>query len=200
MKENLLLIFVKNTVLGEVKTRLAKDIGDEKALAIYKELLFHTVSISCDIDVKKIVYYSNEIIERDLFDSIIYSKAIQVKGDLGEKMNTAFNENFNAGYKHIVIIGSDCIELRRKDITEAFHLLTKQDIVIGPAKDGGYYLLGMNEPFDALFIDKPWSTADVFKRTYLEALDHGYRISLLEEKSDIDTLDDLKNSVLNEII
>jgi rSAM/selenodomain-associated transferase 1 len=200
MKENLLLIFVKNTVLGEVKTRLAKDIGDEKALKIYKALLSHTASVSREIEVKKIVYYSDEIINKDLFDPIIYSKAIQIKGDLGEKMKTAFNENFKAGYKHIVIIGSDCIELRRKDIAEAFHLLTKRDIVIGPAIDGGYYLLGLNKPFDSLFIDKPWSTADVFKKTYLDALDQGYRIGLLEEKSDIDTLYDLKNSILNEML
>ena len=198
MKENLLLIFVKNTVLGKVKTRLAKDIGDEKALLIYRKLLSHTASISCDVEAEKIVYYSDEI-EEDLFDSAIFLKAIQVKGDLGEKMKTAFNENFKAGYKHIVIIGSDCIELSKKDISDAFSLLRKNDVVIGPAIDGGYYLLGLNIPFDGLFIDKPWSTADVFKKTYLNAIDQGCRIGVMEEKSDIDTLEDLQNSILNEV-
>jgi rSAM/selenodomain-associated transferase 1 len=196
MESSLLMIFVKNPLAGKVKTRLAKDVGDEQALELYLEMLKHTALQTSNLPMDKVVYYSTHVEKEDVFSSSSFQKSIQHNGDLGEKMHAAFEENFKKGYKRIVIIGSDCVELKTNDIQEAFQLLTAKDAVIGPAKDGGYYLLGLNEPVSLVFQHKEWSTSSVFKKTYLDLLSLNKSIGLLGEKSDIDTLADLEKSTL----
>ncbi|MEC4004370.1 TIGR04282 family arsenosugar biosynthesis glycosyltransferase [Flavobacterium sp. SUN052] len=160
--KNAIILFTKNPELGKVKTRLAKTIGDEKALLIYKKLLNHTQSIVASIEQDKFVFYSDTINENDQWNEDGYYKKLQYNGDLGERMNAAFKEVFNLGYQSICIIGSDCYELNSEIIAEAFHKLENYEAVVGPTFDGGYYLLGMNKLHEQLFQNKAWSTDSVF--------------------------------------
>ncbi len=191
MNKNLLLIFTRNPELGKCKTRLASTIGDEAALNIYKFLLQHTVAITKDLEVDKQVHYSVKIREDDYWDKAYFSKRQQKGDDLGIRMQHAFEEGFASGYKHIIIIGSDMYDMDAKNIEEAFQSLQSHDFVIGPAIDGGYYLLGMNRLLPSLFSDKEWGTDTVLKKT-LENL-NGSSVKVLAEKNDIDYEEDLND-------
>lgn len=190
-KEAVLIIFTKNPELGKCKTRLAQTIGDEKALKIYELLLDYTISFTTSVPVKKHVYYSDTILENDRWSIPEFEKFLQIKGDLGTKMSHAIHQSFKSGYKKVVIIGSDCAEINEKTINKAFQQLKQNDVVIGPATDGGYYLLGMNQPILDLFIDKSWSTPKLISETIacLKRLDHSFY--LLPKYSDIDYEADL---------
>ena len=187
-----LLIFTRNPELGKVKTRLATTIGDAAALEVYWKLLEHTIDITQTLKVDKFVFYSEQIQENDHWDTTIYSKELQKGVDLGERMHHAFELLFKKGYRQIVIIGSDIFELTTKNIQEAFTGLDTANFVVGPALDGGYYLLGMNTLNKSLFEHKKWGTSTVLKAT-LKNLAHE-KVALLATKNDIDTYDDLKKS------
>ncbi|MFV8280426.1 TIGR04282 family arsenosugar biosynthesis glycosyltransferase [Christiangramia marina] len=190
-KENLLIIFTKNPVLGKVKTRLAKGVGDKKALEIYKFLLKHTKDITGKLNVNKQVYYAWNIAEDDIWKDGDFQKRLQVEGDLGEKMEAAFKSGFDEGYKKIIIIGSDLYDIDTTDLEEAFKELENHNYVIGPAEDGGYYLLGMKSLNSALFINKAWSTSSVFEQSLQDMQEGTYKA--LPLKNDIDTLEDIKD-------
>lgn len=188
--DNLLLIFVKNPELGKVKTRLAKTIGDEKALKVYHYLLNYTSGLLKEVLADKIILYSDSIPHNDSF-SKAGIKLLQTGGDLGERMLAAFITGFEKGYKSAVIIGSDCSELTSDIINSAFTELETKDIVIGPAKDGGYYLLGMNTTHPSLFKNKSWSTSLVMNETMREVSNLGLTFHVLPELTDIDEEGDL---------
>lgn len=190
-KEQLLIIFVKNPEEGKVKTRLAKNTGNKTALEIYNHLLKHTVSTTKTLEVSKTVYYSDQIPSQDLWKNSIFNKALQKGADLGERMENAFRENFSMGFRQIVLIGSDIYDIEKEDIVKAFDALKDHDIVLGPALDGGYYLLGMNSLTSKVFRNKDWGTSSVLEST-LNELKHK-DIFLLKERQDIDKYDDLKN-------
>ena len=138
MSKNLLIIFTRNPVKGKVKTRLAKTIGDDKALTIYKTLLIRTEKTIRDMDCDKAVYYSVEIKEKDIWDASVYQKYQQHGDDLGERMLNGFSDAFKNKYEKVVIIGSDLYDLHLNHINEAFEMLNNFNVVIGPAHDGGY--------------------------------------------------------------
>ncbi|OEK02247.1 hypothetical protein BFP97_12285 [Roseivirga sp. 4D4] len=191
MKQNLLIIFVKNPVLGKAKTRLAATLGDEKALAIYKLLLEKTKSETINLYTDKIVYYSDHIDDSDLWYNSVYQKAVQSNGDLGQKITTAFSRAFQDGYARVCIIGSDCYDMTQAHLEEAFEALKTKDTVIGLAEDGGYYTIGMSRYIPELFEQKVWSTETVgsdtiedFKRLRLD-----YHV--IETLNDVDTENDL---------
>ncbi|WP_034885980.1 TIGR04282 family arsenosugar biosynthesis glycosyltransferase [Gillisia sp. JM1] len=188
--KNLLLIFTRNPELGKVKTRLAKDVGDQTALNIYKFLLHHTVSITKDLPITKEVYYSEQIHENDIWDTSIYNKKQQAGQGLGERMEHAFETGFKNGYSNIIIIGSDMYDITSEEINQAFEKLNDHDFVIGPAEDGGYYLLGMSKLKPALFANKEWGTNTVLNDT-LQDLDKENKV-LLEAKNDVDYFSDIE--------
>jgi len=189
--KNLLLIFTRNPVLGKCKTRLAATIGDVEALEIYKFLLARTVDITKSLDAKKEVYYSEYIHPNDIWNTSIYDKRLQVGEDLGKRMKQAFANGFEQGYENIVIIGSDMYDLDQSDIERAFETLNTVDFVIGPAQDGGYYLLGMNKLQPLLFENKDWGTSTVLADTLKNLSNEN--IKLLEQRNDIDTYEDIKD-------
>lgn len=188
--KNLLLIFTRNPVLGRCKTRLAATVGDKVALDIYKHLLNHTFEITKNLKVRKQVYYSEEIWEDDIWDSTIFGKRIQQGSDLGERMANAFRKGFNEGFENIIIIGSDVYDLNTHELEEAFAALLQNDFVIGPALDGGYYLLGMKTLNDSLFKNKAWGKEKVFRSTMDDLKKK--KVFLLKVKNDIDLYDDVK--------
>ncbi|WP_037324731.1 TIGR04282 family arsenosugar biosynthesis glycosyltransferase [Salinimicrobium terrae] len=189
--KDLLLIFTRNPELGKVKKRLAVGIGDEAALKIYKYLLQHTAEITRNLQVTKWVCYSEEIPEEDIWETENFSKKLQQGRDLGERMEKAFSEAFKAGYHKLVIIGSDLYDLSEEDLKMAFFTLNDSDYVIGPAQDGGYYLLGMTKHTPKLFINKEWSTEKVLDLT-LQDLSHE-KLKLLPVRNDIDTFEDMRS-------
>ncbi|UJH89881.1 TIGR04282 family arsenosugar biosynthesis glycosyltransferase [Antarcticibacterium sp. 1MA-6-2] len=186
----LLIIFTKNPQLGKVKTRLAKDIGEEAALEIYKFLLLHTFQITLDLPVDKRVYYSEAIPEEDIWKKDIFQKKLQHGEDLGEKMQNAFAEGYKDGYQNIIIIGSDLYELSAEDLSEAFADLQQKDFVVGPAKDGGYYLLGMKQLRPEIFSNKKWSTSTVLPDTLKDLQNEN--LKLLAVRNDVDTFEDIR--------
>jgi rSAM/selenodomain-associated transferase 1 len=189
--KKLLLIFTRNPELGKAKTRLAKTVGDETALKIYKFLLKRTRDVSLKVSSDKAVYYSVKIRENDIWDKNTYQKHQQVGEDLGIRMQNAFKNGFEAGYQKVMIIGSDLYDLSSENIEKGFRKLDSHDVVIGPAEDGGYYLLGMNSLQENIFINKEWGTETVRKDT-LEDLKNK-KVKLLALKNDIDVFEDLVN-------
>jgi len=189
--KNLLLIFTRNPEFGKVKTRLARDIGHQAALDIYKFLLAHTAKICTPLDTEKAVYYSEEIPNNDLWNAAVFQKKKQVGEDLGERMQNAFAEGFHLGYSKIIIIGSDLYDIETKDLEQAFKVLNNHEIVIGPAEDGGYYLLGMKQLYPKLFKNKNWGTATVLQDTINELKKSNYK--LLEKRNDVDLYSDIKD-------
>lgn len=190
-KERLLLIFTRNPKLGKCKTRLAATIGDQAALDIYMILLRHTAEITKDLNCSKEVHYTEEPETNDLWDKLTYTKRLQSGEDLGERMYNAFKSGFQKGYKKIIIIGSDIYDLNSETIEEAFAELENSDYVIGPAADGGYYLLGMKSISKEIFINKEWGTNSVLKDTLNNLRDK--KVKLLQIKNDIDIYEDLKD-------
>lgn len=195
-----IIIFVRKPELGKVKTRLAASIGNEKALEVYNELLAHTKTITQNIAADKFVFYNNEITNDDIWDNLIYHKMLQSEADLGFKMQEAFTSLFKKGYEKVLIIGSDCFQLQEDTIKEALHLLEQKAVVIGPANDGGYYLLGMKKLFPEFFSNKTWSTADVYKDTVADFEMLNLKWASLPTLIDVDTEEDLlaSKSFLNE--
>ena len=188
-----LIIFVRKPESGKVKTRLAATIGDEKALAVYIQLLEHTNQISKSVFADKFVFYFNEIEQNDIWSSEIFVKKLQREGDLGEKMGGAFSDLFDEGYGQVVIIGSDCPQLTTQIIEDAFDMLLQNDAVLGPADDGGYYLLGIKKLHAELFSEITWSTDKVLSQT-IEVCDRAVlTYGLLPVLTDIDTEADLNS-------
>lgn len=179
-----LIIFVRNPVLGKVKTRIAATLGDENALAVYKYLLQHTKDITEGLPVTRLVFYADEITTNDLWNG--NEKYLQSGSDLGERMSNAFEWVLEKGYDKIIIIGSDCFELDEKMIVDAFLKLNEYEIVIGPATDGGYYLLGMQSPFKNLFQNITWSSKNVLNETIKQILQHNLSSYLLPALNDVD--------------
>lgn len=189
--KNLLIIFYRNPELGKVKTRLAKTLGDEKALAIYLALSSHTRFITKNLTIDKVIYYSKFVDTEDVWPNTTFQKKLQNGNDLGEKMNNAFVEGFQSGYERVCIIGTDCFELSRDIIKQAFDQLHTNDAVIGPAKDGGYYLLGMKKHMPELFRNKMWSTDTVATDTIQNFKDLSIIYTQLEVLTDVDEEKDL---------
>ncbi|WP_324720882.1 TIGR04282 family arsenosugar biosynthesis glycosyltransferase [Salinimicrobium sp. HB62] len=187
----LLLIFTRNPELGKVKRRLAASIGDEAALKVYEMLLQHTLEVTQDLSVKKWVFYSEEIPKKDIWSKENFNKKLQQGRDLGERMQQAFSEAFSEGFQKVVIIGSDLYDLQEEDLKMAFLALDDHNYVLGPAQDGGYYLLGMTKPTPQLFRNKTWSSASVFQQTRQDLKQE--KLKILPVRNDIDTFEDMRS-------
>lgn len=186
-----LLIFTKNTVSGHVKTRIAATMGNETALAVYQSLLSHTIEVTNYLPFDKTVFYSSLIEAEDLWNNKIYKKQIQSGSDLGSRMQNAFEHSFEKGNAAVAIIGTDCFEITSAIIMDAFAWLQTHDVVVGPATDGGYYLLAMKQMHRYLFQDIEWSTSEVLKNTLAICDKLNLSFHLLPQLSDVDTEADL---------
>ena len=190
MTENVLIIFVKNLIDGQVKTRLANTLGNDAAMVIYKRLLENVHDKIHSFEVDKIIFYS-DFIEEDIWENKLFQKEIQEGNDLGERMENAFKSSFTAGYKNAIIIGTDCPGINKDILEDGFLKLNHSDIVIGPAADGGYYLLGMKKVHSFLFQKVKWSTDKVLQQTIDLCNRNQLSYFLLPELSDIDEEKDL---------
>ncbi len=188
--KDLLLIFTRNPELGKCKTRLAATIGDQAALEIYQFLLGHTARITSDIKADKAVFYSNSIVTEDVWDPKNYLKKVQEGNTLGARMEHAIQWAFEEGYQKIMLIGSDIYDLSQEDLEMAFEALDRSSFVVGPASDGGYYLLGMTKFREDIFRNKAWGTDTVLQDTLGDL--QGESVYLLPERNDVDVYEDIR--------
>lgn len=190
MSKNIIIVFTRNPELGKVKTRLAQTIGNNATLEVYINLLQHTEHVLNSLNCDVAVYYSEKIEQDDIWNKQQYTKFLQHGNHLGERMYNAFQQQFNLQYNKVVIVGSDLFDLKPQHITQAFKALEQNDAVIGPAKDGGYYLLGMTSLIRKVFDNKTWSSDTVLSDTIKDLQNH--KIEMLEMLNDIDNFEDLK--------
>jgi len=196
VSKNLVLIFVKEPVLGFVKTRLAKSCGDKFTLTLYmlfvEDLIYTMQGGKSDF---KLCAYPNLPLINKTFGN--FDNFLQCEGDIGIKMQSAFEQKFADGYEKIVLIGSDTPHITNELINESFSKLDSHDIVLGPSEDGGYYLIAFNKStfHDAVFKDIQWSTPKVLEQTIQKL--NTKSVYSLQELNDIDNLDDLKNFYKN---
>lgn len=187
-----LIIFARHPELGRVKTRLAAGIGNEAALVAYRALLAHTRAIIAPLAVHKTAWMTGTNVPVDTVEWAGFEQRPQPDGDLGQKMQAAFAYDFARPVEAAVIIGTDCPGLTTGHLTAAFAALRTHDVVLGPAVDGGYYLLGMKRLHSLLFAGKAWSTDSVLTDTLADAARLGLQVHLLPELQDLDTADDLR--------
>ncbi len=187
MKNATIIIFVKNPDSVPVKTRLAKSTGKEFAVKIYKKFIVDTINAVKEVNFPYFIFSYP-----DKFNKI---SIIQKGKDLGERMYNAFKFAFNKNFKKAIIIGSDIPHIQPETLIEASNKLDNYNYVIGPATDGGYYLIGTKREClkKEVFENINWSTSEVLNQT-LKKLKNFY---LLEENYDIDSLNDL-NKFFNE--
>lgn len=188
MTDALVIVFVKNIKLGTVKTRLAKTIGDFGAFEVYSELVKLTEKATEQLNIDKRIYFSTAVVNTQWKDDF---KTVQHGADLGERMLNAFKEGFEAGYKKIVLIGSDLPDINETHIKKGIEALSENEVVFGPAEDGGYYLIGLSKIEESIFINKPWSQSSLLNETLQELQRLNVSVGTLEPLNDIDTYEDL---------
>lgn len=190
-----LLVFARVPALGRVKSRLAAGVGQPAALAVYRELLAITNAAIVEAGAPATVWLADtagpEPTATEAQEWATLAACCQPEGDLGERMTTAFAAAFATGAERVAIIGTDCPGLRASHLTQAFAALEDADVVLGPATDGGYYLLGLRQPQPELFQNKTWSTDSVLSDTLADAHRLGLRVALLPELRDVDNAGDL---------
>ena len=200
MTLNNLIIFLKYPEPGQVKTRLGKDIGYEKAADIYSIFVIHLLSNFINSKNYNItIQYSPEDKSNEISEWLNFNNIEpQIGNNLGEKLSNAFDKSFKKGYLNTVLIGTDCIEITNKDIENAFSLLSEgYDSVLGPTYDGGYYLIGFsdnNHPF--LFKEIDWSSEKVFSQTIKKLNYAEMKNKILDFYNDIDEISDINSNVI----
>jgi rSAM/selenodomain-associated transferase 1 len=186
-----LIIFVKTPRLGTVKTRLAGKLGKQGALSAYKKLVKQLVKNLQGLKEVQLRYAPDDgLTEIESWLQPGWTAAPQGEGDLGERLNLAFESAFSEGFTKVVIIGSDCPYVAQNDIEEAWETLQKKDVVLGPAQDGGYWLIGLRKNQPLLFRGIPWSTDQVLAQTLQRAKSQELSISLLQILEDIDRVEE----------
>jgi uncharacterized protein len=181
-------IFFKNPLAGKTKTRLARKVGDQEALRIYHRLVQHLRQGISTAPYPMYVYFS-DFIDPDLWPSPPFEYRLQAGEDLGERMLSAFEELLER-YQSVLLIGTDTPVLTPALLEEAHQKLLKQRAVLGPSEDGGYYLIGLQEPHRELFREMPWSTDLVCALTSQRLEQKGIQCGLLAPMRDVDTLED----------
>ncbi|HET7293088.1 MAG TPA: TIGR04282 family arsenosugar biosynthesis glycosyltransferase [Vicinamibacteria bacterium] len=197
VEARILLVFVKRPRPGEVKTRLAADLGDEGAAAVYRALADAEIASTRPRpgEYGRLFFYAPEDAAGDVAAWLPGESALPQEGrDLGQRMRAAFDHAFRKGASRVAIIGSDVPWVSREKVRCAFSALDEGDVVLGPCHDGGYYLMALARPCPPLFEAIDWSTPLVLEATLDRARTHGLRVVMLEPLPDVDTLDDIRSS------
>ena len=191
-----LVIFVRAPRPGSVKTRLAATLGGEAACAVYRRLVGGLLEQLADLDALELRFTPDDA-EADVRPWLRsgWTLAPQGAGDLGARLHRAFESARANGAERVVLIGSDCPDVSAADVDDAWEALRSHDVVLGPARDGGYWLIGMNEPRAELFEGIPWSTDAVFAQTVARCRNTGLRVRVLRQLDDIDTEADWRRFV-----
>ncbi len=186
-----LVVLLKAPRAGTVKTRLAETLGADAACAAYRQLVESLFANLAPLPAVELCFTpAAACAEIKPWLRNDWSVCPQSEGDLGERLRAAFTDHFLTDAEHVVIIGSDCPDVTSKDIEDAWVALAGNDVVLGPALDGGYWLIGLRAPQSGLFTEMPWSTDRVFGETMRRAREKCLRVAILRELSDVDTVAD----------
>ncbi len=193
MSRDLLIIFLKAARPGGVKTRIAVTTGPERACAIYKEMTAIVLDRFGSLQNVELRFSPDDALaEIQPLLRETWKARPQGEGDLGARLLRAFASGFASGAERVVIVGSDCPEIKSSDVRTAWKELDLHDVVVGPAVDGGYWLIGLKAAHVDLFSDISWSSDQVLAQTLSRAKSLGLRIQLLRILSDVDTEEDWK--------
>ncbi|MFB6276068.1 MAG: TIGR04282 family arsenosugar biosynthesis glycosyltransferase [Halothece sp.] len=195
--QNRIIIFTRYPEPGKTKTRLISALGEQGAAQLQKKLTEYTIKEVSQLEADIQVYFSggNEALMQNWLGNT-YQYYPQSNGDLGERLIAALEESFTPEIEKIVIIGIDCPELNADLINEAFEKLSSNDLVLGKAEDGGYYLIGLRHFLPELFQGIDWGTSVVLQQTIAIAETMGLAISYLPMLNDIDLPEDLETVTL----
>jgi rSAM/selenodomain-associated transferase 1 len=187
--KHVIIVFLRVPQLGAVKSRLAATIGEDQALCIYEYMLDRTLQTIDAVSTadKALFYYPN--IPYQQIEVQHASHHLQTGKDLGDKMNRAFTTVLQ-NHESAIIVGTDCPDLTTEIISEAFAKLSQNDLVLGPAADGGYYLMGLKRPAPFLFDNIDWGTDKVLEQTGVRAENAGLTLATVATLSDIDYEED----------
>jgi rSAM/selenodomain-associated transferase 1 len=193
-----LTIFTRYPEPGQAKTRLIDALGEDGAAALQKKLTEETVQKIDQLlktsTIEPVIYFEGgDLVSMQKWLGPDRRYKQQTDGDLGEKLTEAFDDAFAAGAQRVVTIGCDCPGLSKDHIYRAFDALYLKDLVLGPATDGGYYLIGLKRPLDELFKNIPWGTDKVLETTVSLAQQLCVTFEILEELYDVDRPEDLKH-------
>jgi rSAM/selenodomain-associated transferase 1 len=190
-----LAVFLKAPRPGAVKTRLIPALGPEVAAALYRALAEAVIGGTRPVsgEYERILFFTPTEARAEMEAWFPGESFLAQEGpDLGARMSSAFDEAFGRGAERVALVGTDVPVLTRADVLSALASLEDHDLVLGPARDGGYYLIGLTRPWLALFGDIGWGTGTVFAATMERAAALGLTVRVLEERRDIDTVDDLR--------
>jgi uncharacterized protein len=186
--ERTLVVFARAPVVGVAKTRLVADLDEAAAHRLYTAMFLDTLALARRAGVPVLLSLAGE---SHIFDLPRSWQAVQQPDrSFGERLSWSFEQAFRRGARHAVLIGADLPQLPAQTVVEAFAALATHDAVVGPTHDGGYYLLGLNQPSPWLFNGVSWSTADVYGETLALLAERQKRTATLAEYRDVDTLDD----------
>lgn len=197
----MVLVFAKAPRAGDVKTRLASGVGDAAAAGIYRRMGRAVIDQLAGVRAGITVCYAPRGAEdevREWLGDVPGRYWPQPDGDLGRRMRLMFDRAFEAADR-VVVIGTDAPTVGADTVHRALDALDSADVVLGPATDGGYYLMGLRAPDPGLFADIPWSTERVLGETAARARESGARVTYLEPQSDIDTADDLTPELMRRL-
>lgn len=194
--KNRLVLFTRYPEAGKTKTRLIPYLGAEKAADLQRRMTEHLVSVTRPLRVKgnlsMEIHFSGGSLRQMqnwLGAELVYQ--VQPSGDLGDRLRCTFEQGFQIGLERIVVIGSDCPEINSHHLEQAFHQLQYHDVVLGPAQDGGYYLVGLSRVCAELFQGIAWGTGHVFMQTIAIANRLGLSLAKLETLCDVDRPEDI---------
>ncbi len=190
-----LLLFLRDPEPGRVKSRLARGIGPVAACRLYREMARQAVRTARALPAPWAPVVLGTGAPPDAFTDWLGSGLPvreQAPGDLGERLRAAFHNAFDAGAGGVVAVGGDCPGLDADYLGQAAAALQEHDCVLGPARDGGYCLLGLAARADGIFRDIPWGTAAVLDTTRERCRESGRSVVLLSPLRDVDTEEDAR--------
>ncbi len=188
-----LLVFARFPLAGKTKTRLIPALGEEGAARLHAQMIRRSMHTATQLREIGVELHHDGGQGRD-WDSLLRSPAHlepQGEGDLGVRLSSAFERSFSRGDEAVIVIGTDCPFIKRRDLLTAFEQLRQHDMVIGPSADGGYYLLGLRRSARQVFQDISWGSEHVLAQTLAKAAEAGLSVAQLRTLRDIDTPDDL---------
>lgn len=185
-----LILFCRAPIPGRCKSRLAADIGPERAAHLYGLMLQHTWNVVQQLRGTPMVYVAEADDAKDVSALFGRSVAVQHGTTLGARMYAAITEARKT-HDAVVILGSDVPDLQTAHISAAQQHLETSDVVLGPSRDGGYWLLGLRRDIPELFENMPWSTSDVLHETTRRCDNLGLSYTLVDTLVDVDTVADL---------
>lgn len=195
--EEAIFLFVRFPEPGQAKTRLIPELGARRAAEVCRKMAEQVADTVREFErpgLLRVAYFSPADKEPEIREWLgnDFHYVAQPAGDLGRRLEDAFVGGFRKGARRIVAIGTDCVEITEEIISEAFEALYQVDAAIGPALDGGYYLMGLNRPCHSIFRGIPWSTDKALRETLARLRGCGLNVRLLPPLNDIDSPEDLK--------